>query len=632
MDEYRISRLYIALAAECLDAALNTLARALEDNRDDTEVWCHYLSLFSRRGKKEELQEMCEMAVEHAPHYQVWWKYLTLESSFEGKDFVCGRMLQFLLGSAGGASVEPQSFQLLECLLYRVQLSLFTGRHRNALLGCAMTACYREGALWPSAGERSVAELLTVPHRALAWLSYIHLLELDCLPASLYDPAQSGPARIVCTDSFLLPWSSPEDVRSDPDALVALFRDALLQCSDETLSPRDRTLACLPLYSNAITLHQLLGRLEPAVELCEAALACCPDCCPLLEALAELHLRRETPEKALNMWLGALLSSPHNAQVLYHTCKFLLVQEQSSTIALLFKEFIFSFCEEERGDQQHPVLVLRYILGYPIQGTLKDPPIRKELRDQLTAQMPYLCLLHCLWQSLHGSMGEAVDAFERALGTVMQQDVVQRLWLDYLQFSRNALAGSQCKRRDLNAFTDLVQRCLVTSPSRLSVPFSSAQYWNCFSFHNKVISFYLSCLPSSQHSNVLERLRYVMPNNTDLALRLLQQEWQEGNMQHLKLQSRMLCFSSPGCLANWRIAIAVERELNGRSEVRQLYRQALQKLPLCAALWKDRLLFEAADGGKTDKLRKLVARCQEVGVSLDEPLNLVPARSEGRDR
>lgn len=60
-------------AAECLEAALNTLSRALETNCDNPEVWSHYLSLFSRRGSREEVQEMCEMAVEHAPDYKVWW-------------------------------------------------------------------------------------------------------------------------------------------------------------------------------------------------------------------------------------------------------------------------------------------------------------------------------------------------------------------------------------------------------------------------------------------------------------------------------------------------------------------------------------------------------------------------------
>lgn len=34
-----------------------------------------------------------------------------------------------------------------------------------------------------------------------------------------------------------------------------------------------------------------------------------------------------------------------------------------------------------------------------------------------------------------------------------------------------------------------------------------------------MVSLYLSCLPPSQHEVVLERLRYAMPNNTELGLR-----------------------------------------------------------------------------------------------------------------
>lgn len=60
-------------------------------------------------------------------------QYMNIESSFEGKDFVCGRMLQYLMQAADGASEELHSFHLLEALLFRVQLSLFTGRRQNAL-------------------------------------------------------------------------------------------------------------------------------------------------------------------------------------------------------------------------------------------------------------------------------------------------------------------------------------------------------------------------------------------------------------------------------------------------------------------------------------------------------------------
>ena len=61
-------------ASESLEAALNTLSRALEDNSSNAEIWCHYLTLFSRRGSWQEVQEMCEMAVENAPDPQVWWR------------------------------------------------------------------------------------------------------------------------------------------------------------------------------------------------------------------------------------------------------------------------------------------------------------------------------------------------------------------------------------------------------------------------------------------------------------------------------------------------------------------------------------------------------------------------------
>lgn len=48
-----------------------------------------------------------------------------------------------------------------------------------------------------------------------------------------------------------------KDVDSDESLCAS---DALSQCWDETLSPRETTLACLPLHTNMIALHQLLGR------------------------------------------------------------------------------------------------------------------------------------------------------------------------------------------------------------------------------------------------------------------------------------------------------------------------------------------------------------------------------------
>lgn len=38
-----------------------------------------------------------------------------------------------------------------------------------------------------------------------------------------------------------------------------------------------------------------------------------------------------------------------------------------------------------------------------------------------------------------------------------------------------------------------------------------------------------------------------------LLYRLLHQEWQDGNIEHLKFQARMLSSSVPNCLANWKM-------------------------------------------------------------------------------
>ncbi|KAM9377364.1 zinc finger C3H1 domain-containing protein isoform 2-T2 [Pholidichthys leucotaenia] len=598
-------------AAECLEAALNTLSRALETNCDDPEVWSHYLSLFSRRGSREEVQEMCEMAVEHAPDYRVWWNYLNLEISFEGKDYVCERLLQFLLSEAAAAAssevTDKLSFQLMEALLYRVQLSLFTGRLESAL-------AILQNAL-KSTQERSVADHLTPSDRALLWLSYIHLTEFDRLPVALYDPARSGPSGLVSRGAFLLPWRRPEDVSTPPDILIALFQDGIGQCGDdESLCDGERTAACLPLTTNLLLLHRLLHRYQEGVSLCESLLESSPDSCVLRDALADFHLRRGDGEAAVAVWLNALVECPHNAEVFYRSCSFLMDQEKSSAVVPLFRGFILSLCEDERS-QKMPVDVLRHVLGFPTEEVLAGPVIKKELQDQLSQQTSFLHLIHCRWQWLHGSVDDTAEAFERALGSANRLEELHALWMDYLRFSCSPQARGPAHTQS-RRFSDLVQRCLSTVPTRLEVPFNPARFWTCYRFHNKVVSLYLSCLPQSQHALVLERLRYAMPNNTELGLRLLHQEWQDGHMEHLKFQARMLSSGAPECLAAWKIAIAVEEELKEKSEVRLLFQQALQNLPLCAALWKHRLLFEAAEFGPSERLRCLSDCCQQAGVSV----------------
>nr|XP_025956107.1 zinc finger C3H1 domain-containing protein [Dromaius novaehollandiae] len=551
-------------------------------------------------------------------------KFLNLENSFDGKDYVCGRMLQFLMeGTRGEENPSLLSFELLETLLYRVHLSLFTGRHQNAL-------ALLQNAL-KSANEKIVSERLTVSDRCLAWLAYIHLIEFGILPVKFYDPANACPSRIMNKEPFLIPWQTIQDVKTDPDTLLAMFEDAIKTCTDESLDTDKRIAICFPLYRNMIALLKLLQRWESATELCRSLLELCPNNCQLLESLATLYLHTEQSDSAYKVWIAAFEKNPQNAEIFYQMCKFLISQGRSDSILSLLQDFVAAFFEN--ACQEHSSMdLLRYLLNFPMPIEFTSPLYKEHLTDDIVnQQIPYLWQIYCLCQSLHATVGEALDAFEAALGAVMQQETVQNIWLDYLVFINSKVVGSNNKVQEFKLFTDLVNRCLVTVPTRYPIPFSTADYWTNYEFHNKVILFYLSCIPKSQHSKTLERFCSTMPTNPGLALRLLLRYWEESNVQILKLQAKMFTYNIPTCLAIWKIAIAAECFLMGQREVHHLYQRALQKLPLCATLWKDQLLFEASGGGKTDNLRKLVSKCQEVGVSLDELLNLNTYRTESKN-
>ncbi|XP_068132779.1 zinc finger C3H1 domain-containing protein isoform X2 [Hyperolius riggenbachi] len=602
-------------SSECLDSSLNVLSRALEHNRDNPEIWVHYLKLFSKRGSAEEIQEMCETAVEYAPSYQIWQTFLSLENSFDGRDQVCSRALQSLIQKIQeDPKSELLSLQCLEMLLYRVHLNLFTGRLQNAhaiLQNALKSPC-----------EKSVADLLTPQDRCLAWLSYIHLMEYNSLPANFYDPTISNPSRIVNKEPFLMQCLSTKNLKTDPAMLLALLEAAVCSCADENLSTKERIEVCLPLYKNMVSLHLLLDRSSSAVDLCKELLNSWTDNTDLLELLCSVHIATGQPDEGMEVWMTAFRNNPGNAQIFYYFCKFLIHQGRLDSIPALMEEFVKSFFED-LNDPCSPADLMSTLLNHSVPLDFKAPALKTEGCPNVSVlQNSYLWLVFCLWQSLHARRAEATDAYEAALGVVMQQKLLQKLWMNYLVFTNSNVLGSRNKVQDSKHFTDLVNRCLMTVPTRHPTPFSTADYWTNYEFHNSVIYFYLSCIPKTHHSKTLERFSSMMPANLGLALRVLKQEMEDNNMQTVKMQSKMFTYNFPMCLSIWKIAIAAETYLKGHKEVQHFYERALQKMPLCAELWKDLFLFEASEGGKTDNLRKLVSKCQEIGVSLDELLNL----------
>ncbi|KAM5170774.1 zinc finger C3H1 domain-containing protein isoform 2-T2 [Mantella aurantiaca] len=331
LDNPQDIQLWIKLAYKCLnqnegtsserlDSSLNVLSRALEHNRDNHEIWGHYLKLFSKRGTAEEIQEMCETAVEYAPSFQIWWSFLTLENSFDGKDQVCSRALQCLMQQIQeDQDSKLLSLQCLEILLYRVHLNLFTGRLQNAhgiLQNALKSPC-----------EKSIADHLTPQDRCLAWLSYIHLMEYNTLPANFYDPTIANPSRIVNKEPFIMHWLNSQSIKTDPTMLLALFEAAVFSCSDENLSANERTEVCLPLYKNMVQINLLLNRPSEAVDMCKQLLDGWSDNCDILEALCSVYVKTGQLDDGTEVWITSFKNNPGNAQIFYNVCRFLVQQE-----------------------------------------------------------------------------------------------------------------------------------------------------------------------------------------------------------------------------------------------------------------------------------------------------------------
>ena len=77
-------------------------------------------------------------------------------------------------------------------------------------------------------------------------------------------------------------------------------------------------------------------RYDEAVVLCESLLELCPESCVLRDALADLHIRKGNGDQAVSMWLHALAECPNNAEVFYHSCKFLMTQVSSDVDVVRF--------------------------------------------------------------------------------------------------------------------------------------------------------------------------------------------------------------------------------------------------------------------------------------------------------
>ncbi|XP_014664864.1 PREDICTED: zinc finger C3H1 domain-containing protein-like [Priapulus caudatus] len=81
------------------DRALGVLARGLETNRHSSELWMHYLRIYSKRADCSDIADLYKQATKYAPTYAIWWMWLQQEKNAKEKDAVCVSAISFLLSA-----------------------------------------------------------------------------------------------------------------------------------------------------------------------------------------------------------------------------------------------------------------------------------------------------------------------------------------------------------------------------------------------------------------------------------------------------------------------------------------------------------------------------------------------------
>ncbi|CAH1251111.1 ZFC3H1 [Branchiostoma lanceolatum] len=601
-----------------LDQALNVLSRGLEANQCSEALWLQYLELYSRRSGQDEALEMCQQAVEFAPSYRIWWKYLSLQDTIEAKDSVCCQILEFLRSPEFSGEAESRSHSLLETLLYRTQLGVVSGQRSRAL------QILQDALKQTKDTPRPLTCDLTPEDRVLCWLCFINLQEFHTLPPHMWDPADSNPGRIVCKEPFLMSWSEERGVTTPRDSLLSHFQDALRACSSKTQAAQENTLVCLPLYRNLVLMERVSNKVSSARGVCKRLLKACPGSVPLCLLLADVEARHGTNQDTLNVLQDAASRHERSAEVHLALAKCLLTQgDKESALGALVNCVEAFFNIKDSSEDHSPQRLYSKLLGQPLPLGYTAPPYADGVdHSTVRGEQLYLYLNYSLLLDLQGDSAGSAEVYESAICSLTNTSDVQTVWMEYLKHHLSRLQSGQDKMAATKTLRELTNRCLVSMPT--SFPRQHSQgHWQDYSFHNKVIDLFVGCLEKGQRSTAYENFLRMMPNNVNLNLRAVEHAFATDDLQLARSLLATVSKEQPLCVGLWQLAVHLHLQDGNINKVSRLYKQATRLLPHHAPLWKDYILFEAVYGGKEDRVNTIISRCRQQGVNVEEYLSTI---------
>jgi len=620
---------------EYISYGLNVLTHAVEANPSNSNLWRHYLDLYMERSHAEkDISSLFEQAIQYAPSYEFFWKYLQLPVGYSQKMDICKRLRQYLCSPMCPDGAQLRSHHLLETVLYQAALCTTSGRFKNALQVLQAIVQSKPSVIWLT---------LTPCDRVVMWLSFIYLYECRQLPEALFDPANSNPGPIVRKEAFVVPFQIGTKTRISYETLLQLFQSAFNACDKDmkpsgTVSHDDDYLLWLSaLHRSRILLELSCHGLPQAIQLTEQCLQQRPYLVSVWLFLVQLIVASTTVRQTVSSRVAqtveqAVSQNPHSI-TLFLAGVSALIECGDTDGALSFAERCpISLYEVDELDSSSvdPNLLYCCLLGQPVPPSYKVPVLRPSVSRQfVSSEQANLWLCYCLLLDLQGAHDQATEAYRLSLSCLTRAMDISRLWLAFLRRSVAVIshqlpwlspgASSVDRTRRLcQQFEVDVDQALVSLPVRRTLPHST-QTWDDYTAHNDVIQVRVSCLARADDvEGVYEKYLRLMPANAELALKTI--DWLLSRRDVVKLclgLSLVALHSCPRSAGLWNTALRLSRRQSVHAGlVRAVYAKAVKMLPYSASLWRNRIMFEVVSRSPRALMQQLADRCQHLQVNV----------------
>ncbi|XP_046566199.1 LOW QUALITY PROTEIN: zinc finger C3H1 domain-containing protein-like, partial [Haliotis rubra] len=596
-----------------LDQALNVLARGLESNKDSDVLWHRYLSLYQYHRDAGDLPHLCQMALQHAPSYQIWQLYAETVSNFQRRDEICEKTLEFLRTRSADVYVSRRSHQILETLLYKTTLVVQSGRYKTGLT-------FLQTVLRKS-GDGSLLLLLEPEDRCILWISYIHLLEFHQLPQQLFDPANQNPGKVLSKTALWISWELKDELITPLQSLVGHFWEGVEACGGV------QNQHCVPLLQNLVHLLKSQSRdkarWEDACSTCRKILELNPDLVDIWLVAGDLYAACKEVEGTRHIFNEATSAHPsvpsctsiwptlsclrHKGEIMGSVDRALESLEQ-----FVIRHFDVDVTDPGSCD---PNKLFCTLLGLPAPFKSKQPVLKKEVNGYVEADKLYYWLTYSALLELQGDSRECVEVLETALSCSYKAEDLKTLWINYLEFHQRQLEGAASNDVRLREVFDLMVRSLSTVPTKFPVPFSDDGHWRDYRHVNKMIHTYLTMMTREERLVALEKFVEMMPSNVDLIVRSVEEAVLGKEYQRARSLYNTLPWEGVANVHLWKMVLGLAQRQGSVKEMEKLYVKAVRALPMAVTMWKDFLLFEVTEGNQAT-VQQILGHCTSIGLNI----------------